>query len=279
VLTCPRPPRRAPPEADKHISRWFCRSIDVSPGKRRLECSDEASTNKEAHRGCKEKPNKPIPALSCDHQIKQQPLANRSNIYTAAQGVHSSLVRGPSVWLLQIPTKSTQHLCAHEAKRFWGWGYPTRTISTKCSTTLTRANEHQTNIHQITDKAREQMRELIEWSSQHSSRQGLCWLSPQRQRRKIVMAARTLSQQKPKDYRPALLSLARMYAKEEAERRIRAQGQKLSHYFPKDITWIGWRDQRGTCGTPSTLLRRLGRPSGHWAILGRTAQHHMASLC
>ena len=50
------------------------------------------------------------------------------------------------------------------------------------------------------------------------------------------MAARTLSQRKPKDYRPALLTLARMYAKEEAKRRIRAEGRKLSHYFPKDIT-------------------------------------------
>jgi hypothetical protein len=50
------------------------------------------------------------------------------------------------------------------------------------------------------------------------------------------MAARTLSQRKPKDYRPARITLAQYYAKEEAKRRIRAQGQKLSHYFPKDIT-------------------------------------------
>jgi hypothetical protein len=50
------------------------------------------------------------------------------------------------------------------------------------------------------------------------------------------MVTPIISRTKPRDYRPALYSLARYYAKEEAKARIRAAGRKISHYFPKDIT-------------------------------------------
>ena len=42
------------------------------------------------------------------------------------------------------------------------------------------------------------------------------------------MANPSLSRTKPRDYRPALLSLARHYAKQEANDQIRPKGYKLS---------------------------------------------------
>ena len=52
----------------------------------------------------------------------------------------------------------------------------------------------------------------------------------------MAEATRSLSRTKPRDYRPALWAMARYYAREEAKDRIRARGQKVQHYMPKDIT-------------------------------------------
>jgi hypothetical protein len=41
---------------------------------------------------------------------------------------------------------------------------------------------------------------------------------------------------KPKDFRPALVSLARYYARDAVRDQIRARGHKLSQYAAKDIT-------------------------------------------
>jgi hypothetical protein len=40
---------------------------------------------------------------------------------------------------------------------------------------------------------------------------------------------------KPKDFRPALVSLARYYARDAVKDQIRAKGHKLSHYAAKEI--------------------------------------------
>jgi hypothetical protein len=52
------------------------------------------------------------------------------------------------------------------------------------------------------------------------------------------MATPTISRTKPRDYRPALLALARYYAKEETKDRIRHAGRKISHYLPKEIAAV-----------------------------------------
>jgi len=75
------------------------------------------------------------------------------------------------------------------------------------------------------------------------------------------MAAHSLSRTKPKDYRPALLSLARYYAKEEARRRIRARGEKLSHYLPKDITRMSFAILEEE---PERFVARARETIGRW---------------
>ena len=45
------------------------------------------------------------------------------------------------------------------------------------------------------------------------------------------MASSIISRRKPKDYRPALWALTRMYAREAAKDAIRAQGHKVTHYY------------------------------------------------
>jgi hypothetical protein len=55
------------------------------------------------------------------------------------------------------PANSTQlakHLCAHEGQRLLGGRVPRRTIPTKRSAPLWRANKQQTNSKQRADKAR-----------------------------------------------------------------------------------------------------------------------------
>jgi hypothetical protein len=49
------------------------------------------------------------------------------------------------------------------------------------------------------------------------------------------MASRSLSRTKPKDYRPALIALARYYAREEVKARIRRSGKKISDYYFREI--------------------------------------------
>jgi hypothetical protein len=53
------------------------------------------------------------------------------------------------------------------------------------------------------------------------------------------MASSSLSRTKPRDYRPALLSLAQRYARQAAIAQIRAKGHKVCDYLPKDITRMG----------------------------------------
>ena len=49
------------------------------------------------------------------------------------------------------------------------------------------------------------------------------------------MASSIISRRKPKDYRPALWALTRMYAREAAKDAIRARGGKVSHYSAREI--------------------------------------------
>ena len=49
------------------------------------------------------------------------------------------------------------------------------------------------------------------------------------------MASSIISRRKPKDYRPALWALARMYAREAAKDAIRARGGKVCHYCAREI--------------------------------------------
>jgi hypothetical protein len=51
----------------------------------------------------------------------------------------------------------------------------------------------------------------------------------------MVEAKRSLSRTKPRDYRPQLYALAKYYAKEEAKHRIRAEGKRITDYWPRDI--------------------------------------------
>jgi hypothetical protein len=84
------------------------------------------------------------------------------------------------------------------------------------------------------------------------------------------MAARSLSRTKPKDYRPALLTLAQYYAKEEAKRRIRAQGQKLSHYFPKDITRMSMAILEEQ---PQRYVARARETIARWIAADQKSEH------
>jgi hypothetical protein len=84
------------------------------------------------------------------------------------------------------------------------------------------------------------------------------------------MAARSLSQRKPKDYRPALLTLARYYAKEEAKRRMRAEGQKLSHYFPKDITRMSMTILEEQ---PERYVARARETIARWIAADQKSEH------
>ena len=88
------------------------------------------------------------------------------------------------------------------------------------------------------------------------------------------MAARSLSRTKPKDYRPALLTLAQYYAKEESKRRIRAQGRKVSHYFPKDITRMSMAILEAE---PERYVARARETIARWIVQDQRKAGHTLS--
>jgi hypothetical protein len=73
----------------------------------------------------------------------------------------------------------------------------------------------------------------------------------------MVEAKRSLSRTKPRDYRPILYALARYYAREAAKDQIRARGEKISAYLPKDATvmamQLSWRTLIGSSIRLGTL--------------------------
>jgi hypothetical protein len=62
---------------------------------------------------------------------------------------------------------------------------------------------------------------------------------------------------KPKDFRPALVSLARYYARGAVKDQIRAKGHKLSHYAAKDIARMA---DALLLSEPGTSLLKPGGP-------------------
>jgi hypothetical protein len=59
--------------------------------------------------------------------------------------------------------------------------------------------------------------------------------------------------QKPKDYRPALLSIALYHARLEAKERIKAEGKKIAHYSPVQITALA---QELLCADPQLYITK-----------------------
>ena len=75
---------------------------------------------------------------------------------------------------------------------------------------------------------------LVELDEQaHGRRTDVLALTTTTSRRIVAMASSIISRRKPKDYRPALWALTRMYAREAAKDAIRARGARVSRYLPE----------------------------------------------
>ena len=84
------------------------------------------------------------------------------------------------------------------------------------------------------------------------------------------MAARSVSRTKPIDHHRAIACEARRLAKQEARRRIRARGEKLSHYLPKDITLMSFAI---LAEQPEPFVARARETIARWIAADQKSEH------